>query len=200
MLLPAVVLILLIILLVTIVSHFWITLLGYFKNFKKIKLNNIKKFTKLQEKFEGGTDQEGASRIYNFTDTVLPNDVQRILNLDFNYGLLQVNVGQPLIRIIKDLEGSISKVKDNTLLEEGLSEFRNVPRARCVNVVTNHINYQRRRKSNQSADLKVLKDIKFTKSFLKHHEDLVVMRSDKDNSTVVMYKEEYNREMKKYGK
>ncbi|XP_046435222.1 uncharacterized protein LOC124187022 [Neodiprion fabricii] len=142
-------------------------------------------------------EQKVGNRIYNFTDTVLPSEVQKILELDFNYGLPTTNINQPVVTIIKDLEGCIDKVKDDELSNEGLTEVKNNLRARGVNIVTNHIKYQRRSNSNHKKNFNLVKNIKVTRNFFKQHEDLLVMRSDKGNSTVVMYKEEYLTEMNK---
>ncbi|XP_046435958.1 uncharacterized protein LOC124187815 [Neodiprion fabricii] len=142
-------------------------------------------------------EQKVGNRIYNFTDTVLPSVVQKILDLDFNYGLPTTNINQPVVTIIKDLEGCIDKVKDDKLSNEGLTEVRNNLRARGVNIVTNHIKYQRRSNSNHKKNFNLVKNIKVTRNFFKQHEYLLVMRSDKGNSTVVMYKEEYLTEMNK---
>ncbi|XP_044596958.1 putative mediator of RNA polymerase II transcription subunit 26 [Cotesia glomerata] len=136
-------------------------------------------------------------RIYNFTMIELPGEVQSILNLDSNFGFPTSNDKLPLVNIIKDLEGCVNGVKDDQLSNDQLSEWRNNLRTRGVNIVINYIKNRRVIKRNQKRHSRFIKNIRVTKKFLTLQKELLVMRSDIGNSTVVMYREEYQREMNK---
>lgn len=169
----------------------------YDNNFKKIRKLNQQKFTKLRDRMVVNVTQDSKQRIYNYTNVDLPDKVQEILNLDSNFGLPTLHQNLPVVSIIKDLEGCVSRVKDDQLSNDQLMEWKNNLRARGVNVVTNYIKDRRSNMKNQKRHSLLLNNIKATKKFLAHHKEVVVMRSDKGNSTVVMHREEYRREMNK---
>lgn len=165
------------------------------KNFIKIKSDNIRKFEKFFINTEEHLNNSDEKVIYNFTNRSLPAAVERILKLDSNFGLPTDQIDPPIVKIIKDLEGCINKVKADGLTNDELIDCKNNIRARGVNVITNFIKGRQRGKCASKQTLKIIKDVKATKEFLKQNVDLIVMRSDKGNSTVIMLKEEYIKEM-----
>ncbi|CAG5102975.1 Protein of unknown function [Cotesia congregata] len=67
-----------------------------------------------------------------------------------------------------------------------IEENRNKIRSDVVNVLMNFF----RKKEPREFD-EIRKNMRITSRFLKEHDELIVARSDKGGSTVVMYREEY---------
>ncbi|XP_044585992.1 uncharacterized protein LOC123266029 [Cotesia glomerata] len=165
-------------------------------NFTKVKNNNIRKFNNLLSQSIDNNTSVGGTKIFNFMDVILSDPVRRILTLDGNFGLVPPPNKSPIVNVIKDFEGCLCKVKIDDFNNDELNEFRNNLRARGVNIITNYLKNQHRRRSTRVKDPNInSKDVKLTRDFLRENDDLIVTRSDKGNATVVMRKQEYLDEM-----
>lgn len=93
--------------------------------------------------------------------------------------------------VIKDVEYSIASVKVENCETTVENVLKNNLRSRIVNVITN---FYKKNKPNEKHQI-IRKNLLYTQRFLKDRQDLIVARSDKGNNTVIMWKEEYEKEM-----
>ena len=98
------------------------------------------------------------------------------------FALPLCNADIPIPTIIKDLEYCVQTCLNN-------DDERNSLRAQCINSITNYVSKSKNIRVNNSNQ--ILKDFKTCKLFLKAHPELIVMRSDKGNTTVIMNRTEY---------
>lgn len=90
--------------------------------------------------------------------------------------------------MISEFEGAIAYLNDDSELK---TEMRN----EFVNIITNHKQKSNARESLTMKDRKMLNNIKLTKTFLNDNPDLVIIRADKGNVTVVMHHNDYIEKM-----
>lgn len=156
----------------------------YKKLFNVIKRKNIKKITTLcsnQMSFELGILDRF---LHNYTDTDLPIEVKKMLGVGPKFAIPLDKKDIPVPTLIKDLEFCIQSLNLNEDDQDDL-------RAKCINNVTNFLTTANHCSGKCQTTNIIKKDYKVCQSFLKQNPQLIVMRSDKGNSTVVMYKEEY---------
>ena len=156
--------------------------IGYNKMFNSIKQKNLNKISHIyckQATFELETHD---TFLYNYTNITLPLEVKKILCAGPKFTLPYNSSEIPIPNIIKDLEHCINA---QTIDDEAKSDLRSV----CVNSITNFVS--RVEHSNLTRSNHIIKDFILTRDFLKSHPELLIMCSDKGNSTVVMYKDEY---------
>lgn len=160
---------------------------NYKKLFNVIKLKNIKTLTQIKDKravFQIGTHEKF---LYNFSDLELPPEVKRVLSAGPKFALPSGN-NIPIPTIIKDLEYCI-----DSFFSDG--EAKNDIRATSVNILTNYNNYMKNHTLNRNDTF--IRDFTICRTFLENHPEILVMRSDKGNSTVIMLKDEYAEGMNK---
>lgn len=102
------------------------------------------------------------------------------MGLGPKFGLPVTKNEIPIPNIIKDLEACIN-AQDSTEGE------KNILRAQTTNILTNHY-----RKGDPISQRTILKKANATKKFIKEHPELMISRSDKGNSTVIMLKDQYH--------
>ncbi|XP_046626164.1 uncharacterized protein LOC124307959 [Neodiprion virginianus] len=162
------------------------------KIFTRIKEVNMKKLEELvQQRLNGIRLPDANKCVFNYTNRELPKQVYRTLSLEPNFGLQIQNKITIVPEVIKDLEYCISAVKLDNCNEADLSAVKENLRSKSINILSNFCKGQSRSEDR----LMLNKDLTVTKKFLRENEDLVVSRSDKGNSTVIMFREEYEREM-----
>lgn len=118
----------------------------------------------------------------NLTNVNFPPNVQYLLSLGEKYNLPYSNKLFPLKQIIVDVEYIIDQIEDEDLKVE--------TRNKAINVITNYINTQKG-KNKTIINKTIFSDITSTHKFLKNHNDIIITKADKGNTTVVMYKCEY---------
>ena len=157
--------------------------------FLKVKNTNIKKIEELENRQNNlSSDAQNTKFLYNYIQEVeIPENVKKTLALGPKYGLPLMKSDISIPTLIKDLEYVIHNYDCN-------EEERDILRMNCINCITNFKN-----NPNNFAKEKniVLKDFKATQKFLKSHPEIMVTKSDKGNSVVIMLKEEYTTEVYK---
>ncbi|XP_044764374.1 uncharacterized protein LOC123320942 [Coccinella septempunctata] len=151
--------------------------------FNRIKQANISKLQSLTREHTPvvSTADSSSKRIYNYTNVSLPPEVEELLQFGpkFNVPFLKKEI--PVPRIIADVEYYISSHVVN-------ETFRDTLRADFVNLLTNHLH-----RVNGRVDVhdKMVRNFNITKRFLKDNNDIIVNKSDKGGSIVIMYREDY---------
>lgn len=154
----------------------------YEKIFSKTKFRNKKKIENLIATHDNKTRNIPINQkwIENLSRTVIPNEVQDVLALGPNYAP-HTNV-IPTYDIIASIETGLKGIEKNNA--------DNI-RANVSNAIKNIVNKNKNKKPPQhTQDLN--KKIKLTREFLKKNEDLIILKADKTNKTVIMNKLEYN--------
>ncbi|XP_044766179.1 uncharacterized protein LOC123322301 [Coccinella septempunctata] len=152
--------------------------------FERIKRGNIRKIEDLLRNTADVLVADGNGFIHNYTQTVLPGPVQRILSLGPQFGLPLSNSEIPIHSVIKDLEYCIHNCQND-------ETEKNRIRAFTTNILTNFC----RQHVNLKSERRLMKEVNETKHFLRLHNDILVGRSDKGNSTVIMFVKEYEDKM-----
>lgn len=152
------------------------------KTFSLIKQSNLKKIIRLSNKVASFELETHDKFLYNFTDVVLPLEVNKTLCAGPKFAIPLCADELPIPNIIKDLEYCIQALSIQ-------DDDQNIIRASCVNNITNYM--LRSKNVNTNYLNPIVRDFRVCRSFLKSHPELVVMRSDKGNSTVVMLREDY---------
>lgn len=127
--------------------------------------------------------------VLNASQVPLPPQVELLLSLGPKFALAHKNVFEaPLYHLIADAEAVVRANKDSDLQE----------RARCTiaNNIQNYLNASK----NNNPDLQPNKfyteaELQ-TRSFFKQHPELLALKADKGNRTVVLSREVYNEKMK----
>lgn len=114
----------------------------------------------------------------------MPIEVKRILCAGPKFSIPISFNEIPLPTIIKDLEYCLLNIN---LSEDDKQNLR----AKSINCLTNY--YFRMKNCNHYSEIR--RDFNLTKKFLNINKNLIVSRSDKGNSTVIMEKDEYCRGM-----
>lgn len=154
--------------------------ISYNKRFHKVKFSNISKINKLQNRQNSNiTTQE--KWLKNYTRNELPDRVRNMLALGPKFALPTNNKDVKLENLLADTEYILSHIE---------IQNRDNYRAKVTNVVTNFMMNNRIRDNNQ-----LDQDFTYTKQYLKQQTDLIVLKSDKGGTTVVMYRDEYNNKM-----
>ena len=157
--------------------------ISYNRVFNDIKQNNVKKINMLA-RTHGIYELKTHERfLYNYTGVELPVEVKKILCAGPKFSIPLLSSELPIPNLIKDLEYCIQSQTVN-------EEVKNEVRAGCINKLTNFITRAEHTSCNKNNI--IVKDFIGTKVFLKSHPEIIVMRADKGNSTVVMLRDEYN--------
>lgn len=157
-------------------------------SFEKIKLTNISKLEILSRKHVPIVQTTGNNdkRIYNYTNTQLPQEVEEILRCGPKFSVPFASDELPIPRIITDVEFYISSLEVD-------DANKDILRSDFVNILTNHLHHVKGRTTIHD---EIQKKFYITKNFLKSNDDIIVSRSDKGGSTVIMYREEYINKVK----
>lgn len=158
------------------------------KQFNKIKNNNIKKISKLlAEKYElEKIELKNLSKeknIKNLTNNIIPENVKIILNLGPNFGYTYKKSKIPIIKTISSIEATINNLPNAEKI-----------RSEIVHTTQNFINkYQTTEKIFNKSLLK--KYIDETQQFLKNNKEILILKADKINTTVIMDRKEYDNQI-----
>ncbi|CAG5073477.1 Protein of unknown function [Cotesia congregata] len=129
--------------------------------------------------------------------SLLPNSpdyVTNVLSLSPKFGVELDITEIPILTIFKDLEFGVSRIKVQGADAKELEVVKNNVRLRALNSIMNLYN-SGGNKSKDRADFCLKKDLMNIRKFLSEHKDLLVMRPDKGDATVLMNEMEYKRAM-----
>lgn len=126
--------------------------------------------------------------IFNFTDVSLPPEVERMLCVGPRFSLPMELQDIDIPAFIADFEDCIQK-------NESCLRKREVIRSKGIDILTNFY-HQVKYSDCLPKNNNILNDFKATQRFVKEHPDILIGRSDKGNSTVLVKREEYLTEMK----
>lgn len=119
--------------------------------------------------------------LYNYvTDLTLPPTVERILSLGPKFSLPLTLKDINIPDIISDVEECINSSCHSQTTKETI-------RGKGINILTN-IYYEAKYGNVLPQNKELMKDITICKRFLKQHPEIIVCKSDKGNSTVIMNK------------
>lgn len=156
----------------------------YDRHFNLIKKNNLKKIQCLCDGKATFRLETKKNLVFNYTNVQLPESVIQILGVGpkFNIPCHSGSKYRLNINIIKDFEYILNSQSDFS------EEAKNDLRSSFTNITTNHCNAMKR--NNKKNNL-FLTNLIATKKFLQDHPECMVSKSDKGNSTVFMYKDDY---------
>ncbi|XP_046601909.1 uncharacterized protein LOC124295541 [Neodiprion lecontei] len=118
----------------------------------------------------------------NLSNTEIPVNVTDVLKMGFKYGIPFEPHCIPTNKLISDFESKISFIPPDR---------RNTARQDFTNTIKKFINTP----SSLHADKNILHKIKETKIFQNNNQDLLFLKADKGNTTVVMNKQMYEDKM-----
>ncbi|XP_044757795.1 uncharacterized protein LOC123315953 [Coccinella septempunctata] len=151
---------------------------------RSVSIHNkkIQKLAQIQGKSENVNNNQ--TRVENLSTTVLPDFVVKTLNLGPKYSIeIERENEIATFNIITQIENTI---------EELSKEDQDNIRANVTQALNTH---QRQLRSKKQRQNMMKSNFEKTKTFLKAHNDLQVIRADKGNKIVVITKTEYNEKM-----
>lgn len=160
----------------------------YNRVFNNSKSKHVIKLSKLKNRnvesnmtIENQVEQD--NWLINTTEIIIPDNVSDILRLGPKFAVNHLNSELPLLHFIADMEYCI---QDNAEIVD-----ENTIRSTCTNIITNFIN----KSKNHNKLNRQQKNYNAAKKFLRNHDDLLVLPSDKGNNTAIITKTEYNEKM-----
>lgn len=120
--------------------------------------------------------------LHNLSNTIIPTNVQNILKLGNKFCPPIGKNHLPINNIICDVEAAFFQITDEDIKIEA--------RNNLVNILTNYTKSKNSGSLSQN-DLKTNRQLIETHKFLKSNPELLVMRADKGNITVIMEKKDY---------
>lgn len=149
----------------------------YQSKFNRIKANNVRKLEYLKSQQLCPTIPVKDSWFKNISDLPVPQLVSEFLSLGPKHTVRPRIQDFSLVGLLSDISFITCELGEHQ---------RNLLHARAVNVVTNYVN------SQKSSGYRSHKSYQATKQFLKQHPELLVLKADKGNVTVLMKREEYH--------
>lgn len=154
------------------------------REFNNIRDRQKKKYEDLvKEKFQQLENMVKSHWVENLSDTEIPDYVNCIIGLGHNFGLPYEFKRLPIIKTLSAVENALYK---NPMADE--------IRAKIVNITRNFTNNYKRSKNS---DKFLLLMVNKTKKFIAQNEQIVIIKADKGNKTIIMNKSDYNRAMEK---
>lgn len=114
----------------------------------------------------------------NLTDVQLPHNTKMLLSLGPKFGITPSLRDFSIIHLLADIEYIIEQEENGRTI--------NLKRANVTNIITNYI---RKHQGNTQLLNNILKE---TRTFLKEHPEIIGLKADKGNTTVVMYEQHYD--------
>lgn len=156
-------------------------------SFNIIKKKQCKKFEKLKSKVTNKENPIKTSNEWfeNMSNLNIPQHIQDVLSLGPKFSIEYKNKKDiPTNDIIANIEAGI-----NSLNEPQKNEIR----SKLCNVITNFKNSSQR-KSNKP-DKNFMQHVNDTKKFIKNNPEIIILKPDKSNKTLVMNKIDYDNKM-----
>lgn len=159
--------------------------LFYEEHLAKISVEKIKKIHK--KKFEALREEQikdlgiryKGKWFVNKTDLVFPKNVEYVLSLGQKHALPITREDFPTLKVISEGEDFIQTL-DN-------SEDQEIARNKLTSIIDNHLN----KITLTNRDRFMLDNVKETKKFLARNKDTMILKADKGNTTVAMYRQDY---------
>lgn len=143
---------------------------------RKFKNLILKKLSSLNISFNEKTFK-------NLTDVVFDNEIKWLIGLGPNFSLNIPNNNIPVLEIITDVEQILKNIQDETEKE--------LKRSRVSRILQNF-----KQKNNNDFLSKYTSYVLMkTKKLLKENDNIIIVKSDKGNVSVVMYKDDYENKM-----
>lgn len=149
--------------------------IAYNRVFHKIKSDNINKLNRLIQHNRPKLFTK-PNWIKNLTDVEVPEDVQQLLSLGPKFCLPTSSRDVPIVHLLSEVENIICDQEP---------QKKNLLAAKVTNIVTNFL----RTAEEQHYFNEMFKK---SKTFLKQHPDLLVLKSDKGAVTVLITKQHYH--------
>ncbi|XP_060518421.1 uncharacterized protein LOC132697147 [Cylas formicarius] len=151
--------------------------------FNKIKQNNCKKIHSLKQ-YQNNMDTivQNKNWVENLTNIYIPRNVLEIFSLGPDFA---VPISQPKEIPIPNIISSIESALRNCS-----TDARNDYRSKCCNIIRNYKNKQNWT-ANQTQNM-LVKKVKETQHFLKQNPNIITLKPDKTNKTVIMYTTDYD--------
>ena len=148
----------------------------------RCKQTTMRKLRKLQQRQAQSSHlSDNTNWVENLSDVQIPIEVQRAISYGSKFSL-DPKIGEiPIFRIIADCEDLIRDV-DPPIADDARQEM--------INVLTNYLNKSKYKKLCP-AQKRLRMDFEATTTFLKTHNELLIMNADKGGKTVVMTREHY---------
>lgn len=157
-------------------------------NFEKTKAKQRRKIQKWLTKNKNNNEenQNGMGKekwLNNQTKEIIPEYAQEILSLGPKFAINYNSKKIPVNDIIANIEQYIG--------EKSIEEKTDI-RTKVCRTVKNHLTKPNKLTEEQR---ELNKKIKKTEMYLKDHTDILVLKADKSNQTVIMYKKDYEEKM-----
>lgn len=177
------------------------------KNFVKIKEKNISKLEKLIQTsnnlfytFKRTIQKNLDTWLINLSETIVPNDFSYIFALGHKFNFISKSIHKNN-KFLFDFVASINKGIQNARQQVTTDHFD--ADLRDYDITTHKCNYLLNKFKQQrhvSSELDIFykrldRDICKAKKFLRQHKDLLFLKADKGNASVLFKKEEYNKKM-----
>ncbi|XP_057338454.1 uncharacterized protein LOC130676318 [Microplitis mediator] len=156
-------------------------------NILQVKKINLKRIDKLATDSSNiRIDKNYDKYIFNYTDLPLPEEAKRVLCVDQKFGLTVKKTDIHPVILIKDTEFLVNNLPSLAEEEDLVENERNTLRSKIVNIINNFYKKPEQKRLDQFN-----RDVQKTNKFLKQNKDIIVTKSDKGNSTIIMTREEY---------
>lgn len=147
---------------------------------EKVRNIHIKKYNSLQNIRKNEFDIKPNKKWFiNKTNIDVPSDIQWIFSLGEKYILPTKKEEFPTLKMIADGEDLIQTIQKK--------EEQEIARNKLTIIIDNHINKMKL----TNRDKFVLDKVKEAKKFLNRNKDILILRSDKGNTTVAINKNDY---------
>lgn len=164
--------------------------INYEHLFLKIKDINIKKINSLLKQKNLQCKNKILIQddwLENLSDVQIPDYAVEILSLGPGFAMPIDNKNEvPIPDIIANIETSIKHLNNDN---------KDEIRATCCNMLTNFNPKPPKYNHNNQINKELVKNLNKTKSFLKNHKNLKILKPDKSNKTVIMTDECYDAKM-----
>ncbi|XP_044745159.1 uncharacterized protein LOC123307022 [Coccinella septempunctata] len=150
----------------------------YTDRFRLIRDNNVRKLTKLISE-QLSKVQPQKEWVKNISSVAVPERVLNFLALGPKFGIEIPRNEVSIQKLLADIEFTIGM--NESLNDEGKNIFRSL----AANTITNYV------RSNRGTNNVFQNEFYYCKRYLKDHQDLLVMQSDKGNVTVLMDRSQY---------
>ncbi|CAA9993533.1 unnamed protein product, partial [Nesidiocoris tenuis] len=140
------------------------------------------KFRKLQREQTDRVKRANGAFLVNLTDVRVPPQVEGILGLSGTVNLPYNSKNLPIVDLITDVEMLVGGITDE--------EQRRAVRSEAATIIRNGISRYR-----NAPDSHLENSVRSARAFLREHPELILVRSDKGNSSVLMMKSDYDEKM-----
>lgn len=163
------------------------------RNMDNVRRTTNSKFQRLLTKSLDGCRKQLTSAntkaLSNATNITIPKNVELLLSLGPKFTLPETNISNaPFYHVIADVE-SIIKTNENKDVQE-----RN--RCKVANNIQNYLHRNRNAGAHHTPSEKFYRQAEIeTRTFIKQHPEICILKADKGNKTIIMNRDDYNARM-----